>query len=504
MSSSLLRSLLSNWIGLSLSIIIGFIISPFVVHHLGRELYGSWALIISITSQFVIFDLGARYAVMTFVARYRQERDNEKLSDFLSSGLMFFGLCALAAFAVLICLLPLFGTVFEIPPQQLHVVRVAFILAAIDAAADVACGFYDSVLTGSERYDTFNALNVLRLLANALLLVLVLKLELGIVGISAAALTSRTIQRALSARFAWAYNPQAKVQFDRIRRPILRQIASYGLWSSVIQAAYRLIHKADSVIAGIFVGMSGVTTYAIPVILIDQYRSFAETGNYILTPRFSALSASGDKATIDLLLLKWSRYCMFLALGLGTPLIISGPDFILLWMGESFTDCGKILQLLAAPFFLILPGMPFMHYLYAVQKHALNAKVLAAEAAINIALSLVLVRQYGLTGIAFATLLPAIILRGVALPWGACELSGLRFSSYVRHSILACLPLAVFQFTSLLWLNSVIGAKSWPSFFVNNSAGACLFIIVVYFFYLGREERAYIARRLGISSNNHP
>lgn len=499
MSSSLFRSLLSNWIGLSLSIIIGFVISPFVVHHLGSELYGSWALIVSICSQFVIFDLGARYAVMTYVAKYRQEGDHDKLSNFLSSGLMFFGLCAIAAFFALLCILPLFGSLFEVPPQQLQIVKIAFLIAAIDAAAEVACGFYDSVLTGSERYDTFNALNVLRLLANALLLVLVLQLQLGIIGIAAATLTSRTIQRALSARFAWAYNPQAKISFDRIQKPILKQIAGYGLWSSIIQAAYRLIHKADSIIAGIFIGMSGVTTYAIPVILIDQYRSFAETANYILTPRFSALSAAGDKKTIDLLLLKWSRYCMFLAIGLGAPLIMTGADFIALWMGESFRHCGQILQLLAAPFFLTLPAMPFMQYLYATQKHALNAKILAAEAAINIALSIILVQHFGLAGIAFATLIPAVILRGLVLPWGTCQLSGLSFASFVRHSILTCLPLATIQFASLTCLNKLIGASSWISFIINNTIGLLVFLALVYIFYLGRDERAYIARRLDLN-----
>lgn len=496
MSASLFRSLASSWVGLVLAIFIGLIVSPFVVNSLGVEDYGLWAFIGSLTSQFVIFDLGAREAIVAFIARSRHGKDSSTLSEVLSSGAAFFSCAALVALVAMLCLLPFLDTLTEIPLARMNLITVVFLICALDTVVEIAFGLFDATLAGSERYDVMTALNVTRLILNAIALWIVLSLGFGILGLALTTVGLRLVQRFASAVCARRYNPTAEISIHAVTRRTLAAIASFARASAVMHVSHRVIHRIDTVIAGLFLGPLAVTSYAVPLILIEQFRLFAESGNGILTPRLSALHAARETETIKFLLLRWSRYSYLLASGIGVPLLITGPDFLRLWMQRELPEAGAVVQLLTLPFFATLPGMVFTYYLYATARHAINARILLWEALSNLALSLLLVRPLGLEGIAIGTLLPAIIFRGILLPGLACPVSPVTLREFLQFSILSGLPLTIAQITVLVGLQYWLGTGSWLNFVICNAITAVLFITAVWCLYLGAEDKAYIRRRL--------
>ena len=56
--SQLIRGVTMNWLAMATSMLLGFFISPFVVHHLGDSSYGVWTVIVSIASYMQLLDLG--------------------------------------------------------------------------------------------------------------------------------------------------------------------------------------------------------------------------------------------------------------------------------------------------------------------------------------------------------------------------------------------------------------------------------------------------------------
>jgi O-antigen/teichoic acid export membrane protein len=281
---------------------------------------------------------------------------------------------------------------------------------------------------------------------------------------------------------------------------MLKRIGKFSAGASIIHASNRLIYRLDTVVAGIFLSAAAVTSYAIPLILIDQFRMFAESGNGILTPRFSKLAAAGDQQTIRYLLLRWSRYSFLLALAIGTPLLITGGDFLELWMGRSFPDAQAVLTILTLPFLLTMPAMVFTYYLYATNRHSINARILALEAALNLILSLVLVQHLGLVGIALGTLIPAVLCRALLLPIRACATGIIQVSEYVRSSFLSCIPLALIHAALLAMTRQLVGSGTWIGFLVCNALALGVFAAAVWGLYLSDEEKAYLGRRLGLTA----
>ena len=59
---------LRNWMSMATQMLVGFLIAPFLVHHLGNSTYGLWIVIGSLTSYFGVFDLGTISSVGRNVA----------------------------------------------------------------------------------------------------------------------------------------------------------------------------------------------------------------------------------------------------------------------------------------------------------------------------------------------------------------------------------------------------------------------------------------------------
>jgi O-antigen/teichoic acid export membrane protein len=498
MRSSVLRNVLSNWFGLVAAALIGLAISPFVVHTLGKETYGLLAIVISITGQYIIFDLGVRNSIVKYTAQYRASGDQGALARLISSALGFNSTTSLLVVAITIGILPFFSSWFEVGPSMAKIGALILVVYAADAVFELVLGLFQGVLAGYERYDLINISNTARLMANAACIVVVLKLGYGIVGLAIVAFSTKLMYRVALMCMAKRQNPTLKLGIEHIRFDAIKKITSYGIWACVIVTANRLIYQVDVIVVGAYIGTVGVSVYAVAVLVVDQFRLLAAGSSTILTPRFSSLAAVGKFDVIELLVEKWATYGQLLSLSICLPLLITGGDFIRLWMGKQFLESIPILFILTVPFLFTFPPLALANLLYARNEHKANAMILGGEALCNLALSIILVRYLGLIGVAVGTLGPSIISRAIVLPMVATRKMGISLKSFTYHSYVKCLPAAAFLCLALIWLKSVIGVDTWAEFIATNALGLLLYGGVVYLFYIGHEDRMYIKRRLGL------
>ena len=65
--------------------VLGLVMLPFNLHHLGMAAYGLWMLTSSVTAYLTMLDLGYGGALVRFVARYRARRDARALNEVMST-----------------------------------------------------------------------------------------------------------------------------------------------------------------------------------------------------------------------------------------------------------------------------------------------------------------------------------------------------------------------------------------------------------------------------------
>src|SRR6202140_4696068 len=81
------QNILSNWLALVTTTVVGFFLSPFVVHHLGNLTYGVWVIIMSLVAYMNLLDLGLRGAVTRFVSKGTAQENHDDASRAVSGAL---------------------------------------------------------------------------------------------------------------------------------------------------------------------------------------------------------------------------------------------------------------------------------------------------------------------------------------------------------------------------------------------------------------------------------
>src|ERR1700752_3241493 len=83
----ILKNVSSSWFSLGVNVVTGFILSPFIVHHLGDEAFGLWILIFSVTGYYGLFDLGIRSSIVRYVAKYSATDEHEELNRLVNTAM---------------------------------------------------------------------------------------------------------------------------------------------------------------------------------------------------------------------------------------------------------------------------------------------------------------------------------------------------------------------------------------------------------------------------------
>ena len=85
---------------------VGFVLSPFILRHIGARNYGEWTLVLSLVEYYWLIDFGFRSATIKFSAEYGALNDDHKLSELVSTGLIYSSLGGLVIALISIFLAP--------------------------------------------------------------------------------------------------------------------------------------------------------------------------------------------------------------------------------------------------------------------------------------------------------------------------------------------------------------------------------------------------------------
>ncbi len=94
------RNVATRYLAIVVETVVGLVMLPFNVAHLGTAQYGLWMLRGSVTAYFSVLDLGYAGALVKFVAQYRAQRDTQALNEIASTLFFIFLGAGIAAYAI--------------------------------------------------------------------------------------------------------------------------------------------------------------------------------------------------------------------------------------------------------------------------------------------------------------------------------------------------------------------------------------------------------------------
>jgi O-antigen/teichoic acid export membrane protein len=485
------RNLGTRYALIIINALIGLVVLPYNVSHLGIAAYGLWMLTATITSYFTVLELGYGGAVVRFVAEFKARRDARALNEFLST--MFFVYCTMGIACYLLAIggAVAMPYVFHLDPDQVHTGRVVLLIIAVQVAIYFPFSMYGGVINGFEQYYVNNVVATAFNVATAFVNVLVLWLGYGLVELVIATTFMRILPFWAYRRNAYKVFPELELKWALFRRSRLRAVTGFSAYLAVIDWSARLTYATDAFYLGVFLNTAAVAVYSIAQRLSDALLRMTNQLHTFLFPAVIYHAVEGRTEGQQALMITANRFQLAIAVCLCGSIAAVADVLIPAWVGPGFEGSVAAVQILA--FVVVLRAWIAMPstVLKANDEHRYLARISAAGAVANLLLSIPLVKSWGVPGVAVGTAIPVTVTCvGLIFP-RACRVVGLRLTRAYRVIVWPAIWPALVVIAALASTKSFVPVRL--SFALAHLAGGGLLYAALFLrFGLSHGERQWM------------
>jgi O-antigen/teichoic acid export membrane protein len=456
-----IKNVAGSWLGLAATMVVGFLLTPFILHRLGNTALGLWVLITSFTGYYGLLDLGIRNAIVQYVARYQATDEAEELTKVVSTGFFTYGCVALLAIAITLLAAANLQSWFKLAPDDRATAHALLLIVGIGTAIGMPVTVFTGVLEGLQKFAFIGAIQTLAVVLRAGLIVAGLTAGRGIVFVGGATVAVNLAASLVLMGAALRSCPPNLLKWNYVSRSTLGALAGFGVVTFWMAIAQVLRFQLDAMVVAAFISVPAVTFFAAGGKLASSTMDVVATMAQVFTPMSSAFHATGRFDGLRRVLVVGNRYCAFVAFPLASALLLIGSRFIQAWLGAPYVSSQSVLMILIVPTALWMAQASSLRVLYGMHRHKTLAVVLLLEAAANLVLSVALARPYGINGVAMGTAIPLFCTSVLFLPIHLCRELQLRLRDFVfdcfAYPLLLTLPLAL----ALRLLDTRIPGRSW-------------------------------------------
>lgn len=496
------KNVISSWGTMLVVAVLSFFLSPFIVHQLGNDAYGAWVLISSVVGYLGLLDLGVRSAVTTYVATLHAKGEHAEANHIASAALALFAGAGLLAIAAAVGFAEFGLGHFDISPELLSPARLVLHIGGVTVATALIGGVFGGIVVARQRFDLLNLMSLAHEIVRFGAIFLALWNDGGLIELAMIQLAIGVSQMVWTFGMSRRIYPELRPWRLDFKRVHLRIVLSFGFFTTWIHASTLIVNYTDSLVIGAYLPISMITFFAIAANLVEQCRNLAAGISRSISPVASALDVGSDRSNIARVLLSGARLATLVSLPIMVTFLLRGHSFIGLWMGEEYAEpAGDVLFLLAFGLWVSAGFHICVATMIGIKEHRGLIPAIVAEAACNAGLSIWLVQDYGIVGVAVGTLVPRVIMSVVVGPWYTRRVVGIPIAHYL-DAIIVRPTLSVSLFALATWAcERYFPAENLVVYFGQVALLCPLAVVGAWFLSLNTSERAYL---LNFLKSNRP
>lgn len=489
------RNVSTRYLSIFVDGVLGLLLLPFNVSHLGPAAYGLWALTASVTWFFNVLDLGYGGAVPKFVAQYRAWRDQRALNEILSTvGLVLTGV-GILCFLVTAVIAWQVENLFNIEPGQVRTAQQVLLIVGTYLSVRFAFAIFGSVVYGFQRYYLNNGVSIGMSLVVAAVNVAVLSSGFGLVHLVAATSAVRLLFLGLFTWNAYRVFPGLQVRPSLFRLARLREVTGFSLYMLVLDWSAKLNYSSDTVVIGAMLNTTAVAVWTVGQRLSQFAQYLTNQLNDALFPVVVDSDAARRQDRLQTVLIQGTKLSLALAAPLCLGVIMLAEPLILSWVGPDFTASVLPTQILIALVLIRVSTSSANLILKGAGEHKLLAATNATAAVVNILLTIALIRPFGLVGAALGTLTPISIAAAFVLYPAACRRVGLPISRPLMQAIWPAIWPGIVM-VGVLWAAQRVPPVGLFEVGLQFAAGCVVYAGLFLMLSVGADERRFYWTKL--------
>ncbi len=469
------------------NVIITFFLMPFVIGSLGDRWYGLWVLAAAFVGYYGLLDLGLSRANERFISRALGKEDREEANAVFNTCLALFFVAALLtviAALVIVWLTPHFMD----KTSDVRIFRIVTMVIAVTMAISFPVRAFTGFLYAHIRYDVVNIIELIKALIRTGLIVFFLSRGHGIIALALISFAVETTQCGVFIFYALKNYPELVVGLSYFRKNRVRELLGYSVYSFIATVGDRLQFHLDAFVITAFIGLGMVTHYNIGARITKYYVLLITNAIALVMPVFSRMEGIKDYDNIRKNYIFISKLNTIASVFVGGSLLIYGKAFILRWMGPQYGDSYSVLALLTIGVLFNTIQITSKTVLFGLSRHKMYAITVTLEGVANLALSLLLVRRYGILGVAMGTTIPIMITNLFVIPAYTNRVINMELLKYVKVVLGTFLLGCLIHLGSWLVIRGFI-LNSYKRLFILGILTSIVFIILNTFIVLDRRER---------------
>ena len=406
-------STLANYAGQSVAALIGFAAVPLYMRLLGHDGFGMVGFLLVLQNSLAVLDLGLGMAATREIGRHGGATGLREIRDLIRTlEVGYYAMAVTMAAGIMVSAGPLSKRIIEAAAIPQDTINQCLVAAALTVGLRWPVALYSGVLRGRERYVMLNAVISFVAIGKAVVGLLVLTfVSRSVIAFYLVQVAAAYVELALMAAAAWSSARCDASGPPRFRGHMLLRLLRFSIKLSFISACAMLLKQGDrwAVTALLPIDQLGYYTTAV-LIGMGIGRVVWPVQSAVFT-RLSLHHASGSTGELAATFHRASLCVMAVATPVAATIGGLSTDVLRIWL-RAGDPSGVAVAAGAAPLSITAIAMLFnsaMAIPYSLQVAAgwtsLAAWTNATGALLLVPVSIVAVRNWGLTGAAYGWLL---------------------------------------------------------------------------------------------------
>jgi len=401
----------AGWLAKLVSLGISLLIVPLSVHYLGAEQYGLWVAVSSIVAMLGFLDGGAGNSVINMVSHasglhnYKEINEIVSTAFFMLLGVTILGVLVLLAIIQMVDWRELLGVSMTLDERE---IRIIVAIVGVFFYLKMLVGLVGKVQRGLQEGYLDQYCIAFGALLSLLFIYIAISIDAGLIGFVIAAVSGPIVSYLINSFFYYSRN-KILPHLSYVRRGLAVKIFSIGGLFFILQITSAVQMQADNVLIANMLGAEKVTEYSITMKLFTVSSTLLALVFMPLWPAYREALANGDSIWIKVTFYKSIRLGLLVGIPIFLILVLLGSSIIHLWVGDVIDPEENLIIAMGVWMLILIVGNAVAVLLNALQLIKVQVWIAGSAAILNIIVSIILIRNIGVVGAIYGTILSYII-----------------------------------------------------------------------------------------------
>lgn len=419
MMSERKKGAILSYIQVVLSVAVSVIYVPVLLRYLGQSEYGLYQIVGSFFSYISVFESCMSTGVLRNYCNALGSQDKEAADVTLSMAKVIYRAMAVLMALVGVIVIFTFRRFYEssFSASELKESSAILLLLFANMMATLLGSVYLTILTGHEKFAFLKVLSIIIQIAQPFFVILCVRKIPYAITVS----TVIVVLNVLTVLMRYLYvTRKLKIRIVKKERngKVIKEII--GLSATILLGciADQIFWKTDQVILGKLFSTAVVAVYSVGAQIYMMYMQFGTQVASVFYPKVSILyqEENGNQKVSDLFV-RVGRVTFMIIMLILSGFIVFGKEFLLIWVGEGYTEAYYVAIVVMIPFSVDLAQNLALAILQVKKQYSFRAKIYLLSALINVVTTVIFASYFGIVGAAISTGLSMFITSGLIMNW---------------------------------------------------------------------------------------